>query len=136
MLPTVRESPLIEGGRDPMMVDHSIDESLAWDKRTVAQKLSVSERTVARLVDRGELTSVHIGRSIRIPVRSVYELLDSPALKGDNHSCAGSVVQEKSTCHISANKREVKASSGGHRSPMQTASELESLLEQHKRGRP
>ena len=136
MLPTVRESPLIEGGRDPMTVDHSIDESLAWDKRTVAQKLSVSERTVTRLVNRGELTSVNVGRSIRIPVRSVYELLDSPTLKGDNHSCVGSAVQEKSTCHISANKREVKASSGGHRSPMQTASELEYLLEQHKRGRP
>ena len=98
---------------------------LLWDKRTVAKKLSVSERTVTRLVDRGELTSVHIGRSIRISVDSVHELLDSPALKGDNHSRVGSAVQEKSICHINAKT----VGSGGRHSPTQAAKELDALLE-------
>ena len=101
------------------------NQPLVWDKRTVAQKLSVSERTVTRLVDRGELAFVHIGRSIRIPVDSVHKLLDSPALKGDNHSRVGSAVQEKSICHISAKTVRI----GGQRSPTQAAKELDALLE-------
>ena len=98
---------------------------LVWDKRTVAKKLSVSERTVTRLVDRGKLACVHIGRSIRIPVDSVHKLLDSPALKGDNHSRVGSAVPEKSICHINAKTVRI----GGQRSPTQAAKELDALLE-------
>ena len=36
----------------------------------VAARLSVSDDTVSRLVDRGELKSVRIGRSVRIPAKA------------------------------------------------------------------
>ena len=109
-------------------------EVTSWKVQKIATELSVSIKTVKRLIDDGVLPVVRIRGCIRVPKQAVLDWLKGQTRY--NSRCAGSVVQEKSTCHISANKREVKASSGGHRSPMQTASELESLLEQHKRGRP
>ena len=108
-------------------------EVTSWKVQKIATELSVSVKTVKRLIDDGELPVVRIRGCIRVPKQAVLDWL-----KGEtryNSRCAGSAVQGASTCHISASKREVKASSGGHRSPMQTASELESLLEQHKKGK-
>ena len=108
-------------------------EVTSWKVQKIATELSVSVKTVKRLIDDGVLPVVRIRGCIRVPKQAVLDWL-----KGEtryNSRCAGSAVQGASTCHISASKREVKASSGGHRSPMQTASELESLLEQHKRGK-
>ena len=109
-------------------------EVTSWKVQKIATELSVSVKTVKRLIDDGELPVVRIRGCIRVPKQAVLGWL-----KGEtryNSRCAGSAVQGASTCHISASKREVKASSGGHRSPMQTASELESLLERRKRRKP
>ena len=108
-------------------------EVTSWKVQKIATELSVSIKTVKRLIDDGVLPVVRIRGCIRVPKQAVLDWLKGQTRY--NSRCAGSVVQEKSTCHISANKREVKASSGGHRSPMQTVSELESLLEQRKRGK-
>ena len=100
----------------------------------IATELSVSVKTVKRLIDDGELPVVRIRGCIRVPKQAVLDWL-----KGEtryNSRCAGSAVQGASTCHISASKKEVKAGSGGHRSPTHTANELGSLLEQRKRGKP
>ena len=108
-------------------------EVTSWKVQKIATELSVSIKTVKRLIDDGVLPVVRIRGCIRVPKQAVLDWLKGQTRY--NPRCAGSVVQEKSTCHISASKREVKASSGGYRSPMQTASELESLLEQHKKGK-
>jgi len=112
-----------------------LDDQLVWDVKTTAGKLGVSTAHVYDLIGRGKLPSIRLGRIIRVPVKAITELLDEPIPESDNYSCAGPAVQEKSTCHISASEREVRASSGGYRSPMQTVNELESLLEQRKRGK-
>ena len=109
-------------------------EVTSWKVQKIATELSVSVKTVKRLIDDGELPVVRIRGCIRVPKQAVLDWL-----KGEtryNSMCVGSAVQGASTCHISASKREVKVGSGGYRSPMQTASELESLLEQRKKGKP
>ena len=108
-------------------------EVTSWKVQKIATELSVSVKTVKRLIDDGELPVVRIRGCIRVPKQAILDWL-----KGEtryNSRCAGSAVQGASTCHISASKREVKVRSGGYRSPTQTVSELESLLEQRKRGK-
>ena len=109
-------------------------EVTSWKVQKIATELSVSVKTVKRLIDDGELPVVRIRGCIRVPKQAVLDWL-----KGEtryNSRCAGSAVQGASTCHISASKKEVKAVSGGYRSPTHTANELGSLLEQRKRGKP
>ena len=109
-------------------------EVTSWKVQKIATELSVSVKTVKRLIDDGVLPVVRIRGCIRVPKQTVLDWL-----KGEtryNSRCAGSAVQGASTCHISASKREVKAGSGGHRSPTQTVYELGSLLEQRKKGKP
>ena len=108
-------------------------EVTSWKVQKIATELSVSVKTVKRLIDDGVLPVVRIRGCIRVPKQAVLDWVEAQTRY--NSRCVGSAVQGASTCHISASKREVKASSGGHRSPMQTASELESLLEQHKKGK-
>ena len=109
-------------------------ETLLWTTNETAEYLAVHTKTVSRLIHNGELPSLRIGRCIRVPKQAVLDWIEAQTRY--NAKCVGSAVQGVRTCHISASKREVKAGSGGYRSPMQTASELESLLEQRKRGKP
>ncbi len=44
----------------------------------VAQVMRVSNMTVYRLVHSGQLPAVRFGRSFRIPVTALSEMLDSP----------------------------------------------------------
>ena len=105
-------------------------EVTSWKVQKIATELSVSVKTVKRLIDDGVLPVVRIRGCIRVPKQAVLDWVKSQTRY--NSGCAGSAVQGASTCHISASKREVKASSGGHRSPTHTANELGSLLEQRK----
>ena len=109
-------------------------EVTSWKVQKIATELSVSVKTVKRLIDDGVLPVVRIRGCIRVPKQAVLDWLESQTRY--NSMCVGSAVQGVRTCHISASKREVKAGSGGYRSPMQTASELESLLERRKRRKP
>jgi excisionase family DNA binding protein len=43
--------------------------------REAAGRLGVSERTVWRLLDRGELRALRLGRVVRIPVASLQSLV-------------------------------------------------------------
>jgi excisionase family DNA binding protein len=45
-------------------------------RREAAQMLAVSVDTVARLIDRGELQSVRIGRSVLVPLTEVQSFVD------------------------------------------------------------
>ncbi len=50
------------------------DSRLAVTMREAAAMLSVSERSVWTLVNRGELRSFKVGRSVRIPIEALREL--------------------------------------------------------------
>ena len=110
-----------------------MEETILWTVGEAAKYLNVCEGTIRRDINSGELPHLRIRGCIRVPKQAVSDWVESQIRY--NSMCVGSAVQGASTCHISASKKEVKASSGGHRSPMQTASELESLLEQHKKGK-
>jgi excisionase family DNA binding protein len=45
--------------------------------RDVAEFLQVSTRTVHRLIDRGELAVIRIGRSVRVRPEAVHALIES-----------------------------------------------------------
>jgi excisionase family DNA binding protein len=47
---------------------------LAVTMREAAEMLSISERSVWTLVNRGELRSFKVGRSVRIPIDALREL--------------------------------------------------------------
>ena len=96
---------------------------LLWATSEVARQLQVSTKTISRLIAQGQLPFIHIGSSIRIQKTDVFEYLERQ--KRYNLGRVGSAVQEKSTCHINAKKVRI----GGHRSLMQTAKELDVLLE-------
>ena len=88
----------------------------------VATKLNVSQRTVKRLIQRGELPIIKIGRNIRIQKTDVFAFLARQ--KQYNKRCVGSVVHEKRTCHLNA----MTVNIGGPRIPTQVENELVVLL--------
>ena len=51
------------------------DTRLAYTMREVGNLIGLSERSVWALCSRGELRSIKIGRSVRIPADAVDELL-------------------------------------------------------------
>ena len=53
------------------------DDTLLLSIGKVAQQLDVSERTVSRLIQRGDLPSVNIGRSVRIEIQALNHFLDN-----------------------------------------------------------
>ena len=110
-----------------------MEETILWTVGEAAKYLNVCEGTIRRDINSGELPHLRIRGCIRVPKQAVSDWVESQTRY--NSMCVGSAVQGASTCHISASKREVKARSGGYRSPTQTVSELESLLEQRKRGK-
>jgi excisionase family DNA binding protein len=48
----------------------------------VAETLSVSRMTIHRLVDKGEIKSLKVGRAVRIPEESIKEYVDRNLTKG------------------------------------------------------
>ncbi|MBU56358.1 MAG: hypothetical protein CL392_07495 [Acidiferrobacteraceae bacterium] len=96
---------------------------LLWTLEETASQLSVHPRTVARLIEKGKLPVVRIGRAVRIEKQSVCHFIDQQ--RRYNEPCAGSAVQGESTCPISAKP----VCTGGRHSSTQTARELDALLE-------
>ena len=107
---------------------------LAWSIAETARQLSVHERTVRRMLESKELPYVRTWGAFRIPIKFIENLLGEPTSNKENYSCAGPGMQETGTRHISANK----VHTGGHRSSMQTAREVDALLEppSARKGRP
>ena len=101
---------------------------LLWDLKEAARQLGeISVRTVRRMLDRGELPKVRVGKSIKIPAASIHNWVAQQASLAHNTYCVGSGVrqQEVNVCHINAKT----AASGGRTSPTQAAKELDALLE-------
>ena len=106
-----------------------------------AEMLSVSEKTITRMVDRGNLQKLKGIGAIRIPIESVENLIT--ASLDYNAGSAGSEVRNPRGVRkcLSARKEMVstskrRASSGGHLSRTQAEKELENLLELPVEKRP
>jgi excisionase family DNA binding protein len=73
-------------------------EPLALTLDAAAEALSVSPRTVRRLLDAGEFGRVKIGRAVRVSAASLQAYVDANTAQRDNPGRAGSDVREESTC--------------------------------------
>jgi excisionase family DNA binding protein len=62
-------------------------------RREAAEMLAVSVDTIARLIDRGELQPVRIGRSVRVAEREVEALIER-RLEQATHAVPVGVVQD------------------------------------------
>ncbi|TQF00216.1 MAG: helix-turn-helix domain-containing protein [Spiribacter salinus] len=107
-----------------------------WSLEEAGRQLGdVSTRTVRRMVERGELSAVRVGRRITVPAEAVRAWVERNMDATHNRSRAGSDVREASTCRESA-KRETRTVStgartrrnGGRATPTQAASELAEAL--------
>ncbi|MCP4666419.1 MAG: helix-turn-helix domain-containing protein, partial [Deltaproteobacteria bacterium] len=65
---------------------------LLWSLDEAARQLSVSSRTVRRLVAQGEIPTVRIRRSLRIPAQAVEAWVESHTNSPHNQRCAGKAV--------------------------------------------
>jgi excisionase family DNA binding protein len=111
-------------------------ETLLWNLDEVARQLgNVSTRTVRRMLERGELPSIRIGRAVRIPADAVREWVDQNMTHPHNQQCAGPDVRGVSTCQKSAtgtkmvSTREKIRHTGGSATSTQVARELAAVLE-------
>lgn len=77
------------------------------------------------MLERGELPTVRIGRSIRVPVAAVYAWVDRNAEQAHNQPCAEPLAWKGvDPCHINAKT----VPFGGCHTPTQAARELDALL--------
>lgn len=60
------------------MLDSSDDEHLAYSVKNAARAVDISERQMWELVAKGEVHSIKIGRSRRIPRKALLAFLDRP----------------------------------------------------------
>lgn len=110
---------------------------MLWSIDETARQLGeVSTRTVRRMVERGELPTVKVGRLVRIPASAAHEWQEEQMSPAHNDNRAGRDVQGGSTCRRSA-RPEIRTVSkggrirrtGGRVSPMKAADELAAVLE-------
>ncbi|MEW6332078.1 MAG: helix-turn-helix domain-containing protein [Pseudomonadota bacterium] len=105
-------------------VDNS-EERLLWSLEETARQLGdVSTRTVRRLVERGELPAVRVGRLLRIPREGVRAWVDQYLDRTHNPPRSEPGVRKETTCHTDAKI----APSTGSASSTQAARELGVLL--------
>ncbi len=112
-------------------------ERLLLTLQETAKALSVAPRTVRRLIERGELPKVKVGRCVRVPADAVQAWVDKEVRHAHNKACAGSGVRGKeiNACQ-SANTNEIWTESMtvpippviGHLTPTQAVRELDALL--------
>jgi len=98
---------------------------LLWSVNEVARQLDISSRTVFRLIERGELPRVKLGRLVRVPAEAVLEYVAQLVGQVQNNPCVVSVAwKEVTPCHTDERTRQF----GGLASPTQAAIELDALL--------
>src|SRR5450759_4131021 len=99
---------------------------LLWSLDETARQLGgISIRFVRRMVERGEILSVYVGRLVRIRPESVYAFVELQTEQVHNSGCVGSLAWKGiDPCYTNAK---------AHRTGMQTtpthpAKELDALL--------
>ena len=65
-------------------------EEILWTMEKVAKQLSVSTKTVSRLVQKGKLPSIRFGRNVRIEKQAVYHFIERE--REYNVECVESVL--------------------------------------------
>ena len=112
---------------------------------TIAQAadcLSVSSRTVRRLIAAGELAPVKIGRALRLRVTDLQSYVDRPMTQ--SNIGPGVAVHGESTCHDARPKRARERAStsgsarriGGLSTPLDSGARLAEVLGFGKRTTP
>lgn len=106
---------------------------ILWNLTETAQQLGgISARTVRRLIERGELPTVSIGRRVTVPADAVRAWVDKNMHTAHNHD-AGQGVQKEGTCK-NANETRTEFTNvrilrtTGRPTQTQTARELDALL--------
>lgn len=105
-----------------------MDEQLLWDIEETARQLGgVSTRTVRRLIMRGELPAVRVGRRVSVPAAGVHTYIERNMQPAHNTPRAEPGVREggNNACHTVARN----PPSGGSITSMQAAKELAAVLE-------
>jgi excisionase family DNA binding protein len=124
---------------------------LLWSLEETARQLGgVSTRTVRRLLERGDLPAVRIGRRVTVPAEAVRHFItqsipaghmEPPAAAAHNLQCAGPDVRKGvGTCRKESAITTVFTGaairrSGGPATPTQAARELAAVLEQPTEGK-
>jgi excisionase family DNA binding protein len=111
------------------------NEKTLWSIKEAAEQLSLSSRTIERMVSNRQIPFIKIGRLVRIPVDEITDWVAKKLPKVDNTHHARRDVPEKigdqSTC-LSVNQKvcskEVIRSFGGSTTSTDAASELEKVL--------
>ena len=108
-------------------------DTLLWSLDETARQLGgISIRTVRRMLKRGDLKPVRIGRSLRVCANSVHSFVDRSRTKSDN-PCGVAVLGEN-TCHEKRSETKTESTSGrthrtgGQRSRTAAADQLGALL--------
>ena len=130
-----------------------MNDALLWSVDEAARQLGgVSSRTVRRMIERGELPAVRVGRRVTVPADAVRSFvhgtpapthMQPPAAAAHNRRRAGpDVLKGAGTCR-SASKEGTRTVStgegirrtGGSASPIQAARELAAVLGQRTAGK-
>ena len=99
-----------------------------------AEALSVSPRTVRRLIDAGHLAPVRIGRSVRLSAVDLHAYVDRQIPRSNIAPGAVAQVQEEDRCHDNVNVIRMESigartrRTGGRRSRTDAADQLAALL--------
>ncbi|PIQ10842.1 MAG: hypothetical protein CO125_03800 [Hydrogenophilales bacterium CG_4_9_14_3_um_filter_59_35] len=113
-------------------------EMLLWSIKEVAQQLGdISTRSVRRMIERGDLPTVPVGRRVTVPSDAVRAWVEQNIRSVHNYD-AGQGVQKEGTCQ---NAKEIRTDfpnvlilrTTGRPTPTQTARELDALLESANR---
>jgi excisionase family DNA binding protein len=101
---------------------------LLWSiEETARQMGGVSVRTVRRMIERGELPAVRVGRRVTIPAEAVRAWVENRMKHAHNAECAmPKAWKGESPCHTSAKI----VPFGGSASPRRMDAELGDLLAQ------
>ena len=106
---------------------------ILWSVQQVARQLDLSARTVFRMIGRGELPRVKLGRLVRVPADAVLEYVAQLVTQEQNASCVVPVAwKEVIPCHTDERTHQF----GGSVSTTQAAIELDVLLARKTERKP
>jgi excisionase family DNA binding protein len=116
---------------------------LLWKLEEAAKQLGgVSTRTVQRMIQSGELPSVLVRRTVKVPAASVLEWVERNMRNSHNGTCVQQAVQrnaEKSTCQSAREETrtgftiDLTPRSGGSALSTDAADRLAAVLGFHER---
>ncbi len=111
----------------------TMTDKVLWTVSEAAERLSVSKRTIQRLVDQRILPATRILGCVRLPVQGTLEVLQamtSIAVIEANNTVT--TIAGDSVCHTDARTHQF----GGQASPTHAAAELDALLARRTTGKP